>query len=129
MDLEPVHAGHVALGALGGDQGRVDLEDDVVEGCAEVGTVDGRVPGGFGVVRVLAARAVEFDGLEVRDVGETHGEERVGVTHDSGAFPELGFLVLVELLREGLVMDFSTCRRQGTWSSSSTAAYMKTYHF
>jgi hypothetical protein len=32
---------------------------------------------GFGVVKVLAAGAVELDRLEVGDIGETHGEEGV----------------------------------------------------
>lgn len=97
MDLEAVDTGHVALGALGGDQGRVDLEDDVVEGGAEVGAVDGGVAGGFGVVGVFAAGAVELDGFEVGHIGEAHGEEGVGVTHDARAFSEFGLLVLVEL--------------------------------
>lgn len=77
MDLEPVHAWHVPLDALAGDQGRVYLEYDVVERRAEVGTVDGGVPLRLGVVDVFAARAVEFDGFDVGYVGEAHGEERV----------------------------------------------------
>jgi hypothetical protein len=56
------------------------------------------VAGGFGVVGVFAAGAVESYGFEVGDVAEAHWEERVGVAHDARAFPELGLLVLVELL-------------------------------
>jgi hypothetical protein len=52
---------------------------------------------GFRVVEVLAAGAVELDGLEVGDVGEAHGEEGVGVAVDARAFAEFGLFVLVEL--------------------------------
>jgi hypothetical protein len=52
---------------------------------------------GFGVVEVLAAGAVELDGLEVGDIGEAHGEQGVRVTVDAGAFAKLGLFVLVEL--------------------------------
>lgn len=97
VHLEAVDARDVALDALGGDEGRVDLEDDVVERGAKVGAVDGGVARGFRVVEVLAAGAVELDGLEVGDVGEAHGEEGVGVAVDARAFAEFGLFVLVEL--------------------------------
>lgn len=97
MHLEAVDAGDVPLDAFGGDEGGIDLEDDVVEGGAEVGAVDGGMARGFGVVEVLAAGAVELDGLEVGDVGETHREQGVRVTVDAGTFAKLGLLVLVEL--------------------------------
>lgn len=97
VHLEAVDAGDVPLDAFGGDEGGIDLEDDVVEGGAEVGAVDGGMARGFGVVEVLAAGAVELDGLEVGDVGETHGEQGVRVTVDAGTFAKLGLLVLVEL--------------------------------
>ena len=97
MDLEAVDAGDVALNRLEGHEGRVDLEEDVVEGGAKVGAVDGGVSGRLWVVRVLAARAVELDGFEVRDVGEAHREEGVGLAHDAGAFAKVALLVLFEL--------------------------------
>ena len=77
VDLEAVAARHVALYRLGGDEGGVDLEDDVVEGGAKVRAVDGGVAGRLGVVNVLAASAVQLNGLDVGNVGEAHGEERV----------------------------------------------------
>lgn len=84
--------------ALLRDERRVDLEEDVVEGGAEVGAVDGGVAGGFRVVDVLAFGAVHLDGFLVRDVGLTHGEERVRVADYTRAFAKVGFFVLVELI-------------------------------
>lgn len=43
VHLEAVAPWRVALDTLGGDEGRVDLEEDVVEGGAEVGAVDSGV--------------------------------------------------------------------------------------
>jgi hypothetical protein len=54
--------------ALGRKEGRVDEEEQVREGGAEVGAVDRAVARGFGRVDVLAAAAVELDGFLVRDV-------------------------------------------------------------
>lgn len=99
MYFEAVDAGDVSLDALGGDERRVDLEDDVVEGGAEVGTVDGGVTRRLWVVEVLAAGAVEFDWFEVGDIGEAHGEEGMGVAVDARAFSKLGLFVLVELFQ------------------------------
>lgn len=65
MDLESVNSRNVSLGALGGDQGGVDLEDDIVEGGTEVCAVDGRVSGGFGVVEVFTSCTVELDRLDI----------------------------------------------------------------
>lgn len=99
MHLEAVDAGDVPLDAFGWNEGGVDLENDVVEGGAEVGAVDRGVARGFGVVEVLTPGAVELDGLEVGNVGETHGEQRVRVAVDAGTFAKFGLLVLVELSR------------------------------
>lgn len=68
-----------------------------MEGGAEVGSVDGGVAGGFGVVDVFAFGAVEFHGFDAGEVGEAHWEEGVVLTHDAGTFSEVGFLVFVEL--------------------------------
>jgi len=54
--------------ALGRKEGRVDEEEEVREGGAEVGAVDRAVARGFRRVDVLAAAAVELDGFFVRDV-------------------------------------------------------------
>lgn len=108
MHLEAVDAGDVSLDAFGGDEGGVDLEDDVVEGGAEVGAIDGGVARGFGVVEILAAGAVELDGLEVGDIGEAHGEQGVRVAVDARAFTKFRLLVLVELLQRRVVSIFST---------------------
>lgn len=97
VHLEAVDAGDVPFNAFGGDEGGVDLEDDVVKGGAEVGAVDGGVARGFGVVEVLAAGAVELDRLEIGNIGEAHGEQGVRVTVDAGTFAKLGLFVLVEL--------------------------------
>ena len=69
-----------------------------MERGAEVGAVDGGVAGGFGIVQVLAFAAVEFDGLDVREVGHAGREEGVVGAGDAGAFAEVGFFVFFELL-------------------------------
>lgn len=99
VDLEAVDAGHVPLDGLQGDKGGVDLEEDVVEGGAEVGAVDSGVAGRLWIIDVLAASAVQLDGLEVGHVGEAHGQQRVGLAHDAGALSEVALLVLFQLPR------------------------------
>lgn len=69
-----------------------------MEGSAEVGAIDDGVAGGFRIIEVFAACAVEFYGGGVGDVGLAHGEERLGVAEDAGAFAEVGFFELLELL-------------------------------
>ena len=95
MNFETVDAGNVALLGLLGDEGRVDLEEDVVERRAEVGTVDGCVSRGLRVVEIFAFRAVEFDCLLTGVVGLAHWQEWLRVAEDTGTFAEVGFLVLV----------------------------------
>lgn len=97
MHLEAKHPGAIALLALVGHQGRVDLEEDVGEGGAEVGAVDVGVPRRFRVVEVLAFGAVELDGLDVRVVRHAGREERRGAAEDPRAFAEVGFLVFFQL--------------------------------
>ncbi len=110
MDLEAEHAGAVALLALVGHQGRVDLEEDVGEGGAEVGAVDVGVPRRLRVVEVLAFGAVELDGLDVRVVGHAGREERGGAAEDPRAFAEVGFFVFFQLWRgTGIIIGDSSC--------------------
>lgn len=97
VDLEAVAPGRVALGGLGGRQGGVDLEEDLGEGGAEVGAVDGGVAARLWVVEVLAAGAPELDGLLVGDVGQADGQEGVRVAVDAGAFAEVSLFILLEL--------------------------------
>lgn len=97
MDLEAEDARHVPFQTLCRYQRRVDLEDDVVEGGAKVGSVDGGVAARLRVVHVLAAGAVELDGFNVGDVRQAHGEERVVKAVDAGAFAKLGFLIFFKL--------------------------------
>jgi hypothetical protein len=78
-------------------QGRVDLEEDVVEGGAEVGAVDAVVARGLGVVDVLALGAVEFDIAGVGDVVLAHGEQVLGFAEDARAFAEGALLVFLDL--------------------------------
>jgi len=98
VDLEAVAPGRVALDGLGGRQGGVDLEEDLGEGGAEVGAVDGGVAARLWVVEVLAPGAPELDGLLVRDVSQADGQEGVRVAVDAGAFAEVGLLVLLQLV-------------------------------
>lgn len=69
-----------------------------MERGTEIGAVDGGVPGGFGVVEVFALGAVELDELGAGRVGHAGGEEVVGFAVDAGAFAEIAFFVLFELL-------------------------------
>lgn len=97
MYFESVDSGLVASQALLGVQGGIHLEEDGVEGGAEVGTVDGGVAGGFGVVDVFAFGAVEFDGALVGEVGLAHGQEGMAFTQDARTLAKVAFLVLVKL--------------------------------
>ncbi len=76
MQPKPIDTGFVTTRALAGQQGRVDLEEDVMEGGTEICAIDGCVSGGFGVVQVLATGAVEFDCFDGDEVRETHGGGR-----------------------------------------------------
>ena len=62
MNPKPKHLRLVPSNRFGRQHVGVDLEEDVVEGGAEVGAVDGGVTRGLGVVEVFAAAAVEFYG-------------------------------------------------------------------
>lgn len=97
VHLEAVDARRVALVALVWDEGRVDLEDDIVKGAAKVGAVNRGVPRRLWVVQVFAARAVQLHRLLVRRVALSHGQQRMRVTHDPGTLAEFRFLVLFEL--------------------------------
>ena len=54
--------------ALGRDEARVDEEEQVREGGAEVRAVDGTVAGRFGRIDIFTPPAVQLDGLFVRYV-------------------------------------------------------------
>ena len=103
MHAETVDARLVAALGLGGRQGRVDLEEDVVEAGAEVGAVDGVVARGFGIVDVLAARAVELDVRHVGYVVLAHGQQVLRLADDARAFAEDA---LFEFLHLSVLLDF-----------------------
>jgi len=98
VHAETVDAGLVAALRLRGRQGRVDLEQDVVEGGAEVGAVDGVVARGFRVVDVLTARAVELHVGHVGHVVLAHGQQVLGFADDARAFAEDALFELLHLL-------------------------------
>jgi hypothetical protein len=64
---------------------------------AEVSTVYGAMPRGFGRVEVFAAPAVEFDRLLVGDVGESDRQERLEGAENARATAKIGSFVLFEL--------------------------------
>jgi hypothetical protein len=97
VHLKAEDPGLVAALALGRQHVGVHLEEDVVEGGAEVGAVDDGVARRLWVVEVFAAGAVELHGGGVCDVGLAHGEERLGLAHDAGALAEVGLFELLEL--------------------------------
>lgn len=115
MDLEAKRAWDVALHALAGNQRRVDLEEDVVERGAEVGAVNTGVSRRLGIVGVLAPGAVKLHGLLIRNIGEPHGQEGVGIAEDARTFAEVGFLIFVEL-QAMLVF----CKVTGSWAGGLT---------
>lgn len=43
MNFKTIDSGRISIVALGRDECGVDLENDIVEGCAEICAVDGRV--------------------------------------------------------------------------------------
>lgn len=97
MDFEAVDTGEVSLGALSGDQGGVHLEDDVMERCAEVSSIDSAVSSRLGVVEILASCTVQLDSLDIGIVRLAHWQERVLLAHNARALSKVRLLVLVEL--------------------------------
>jgi len=65
MNLEAINSWDVSIVALRGNECGVNLKYDVVEGCAKVRAVYGRVSRGFWVVDVFTFRAVELDCFDV----------------------------------------------------------------
>ena len=68
-----------------------------MEGGAEVSTVEAAVAGGFGVVEVLAFRAVEFYVRGVGDVVLACREEVLVFADDAGAFAEDALFMFLHL--------------------------------
>ena len=85
--------------ALGRDEARVDEEEQVREGGAEVRAVDRAVPRRLRRVDVLAAAAVELDGLLIWYVSQPDGQERLLQAKDARAAPEVASFVLLKLER------------------------------
>lgn len=112
VDPEAVDPGLVSFLRLLRDQRGVDLEQDVLEGGAEVGAVDGGVAGGFRVVEVFTFGAVELDGLDVGVVRHAHGEERVVFAHDARTLAEIALLVFLQLVRAGSVSSLGPRRME-----------------
>ena len=54
---------------------------------------------GFRGINVFASTTVELDGFFVRDVGETDGEARLGLTENTRTSTKVCSLVFLELLR------------------------------
>ena len=67
------------------------------ERSPEVCPIYRAVARGFWRVDIFASAAVELDGLFVCNVGQTDGEEWLGLAKDTRTAPEIDFLVLLEL--------------------------------
>ena len=67
------------------------------KGGAEVRAVDRAVAGGFRRVDVLAAAAIQLDGLFVGNIGETYRKERLRLTEYAWAAAKVCALVFLEL--------------------------------
>lgn len=97
MHPEPVDLRFVAALGLWRQEAGVHLEEDVMERGAEVGAIDDGVAGGFWIVEVLAARAVELDSADVGVVVLAHGEQILTFAGKARAFAEVALLEFVEL--------------------------------
>jgi hypothetical protein len=97
MDAEPENARLVTTNTLLGDQGRIHLEENIMERSSEICSVDRGMARRLGIVDILALGAIELHGLDVGEVRKTHGEERVLLAHDTRALSEVAFLVLIKL--------------------------------
>lgn len=60
MHPKPVQSRFISALGFRRDESRVDLEEDVVEGCAKICAVDGIVATAFRIVEVLTFGAIEF---------------------------------------------------------------------
>lgn len=98
VHAEPKDLGLVAPAGLCRHEGRVDLEEDVVEAGPEVGSVDGGVARRLRVVNVLALGAKELDRLQARVVARPEGQQRVAVAEDPRAASEVALFELVHHL-------------------------------
>lgn len=97
MHLEPKNPWLISPDAFLGYQGWVNLEQDVLERGAKVSAIDSGVSGRFWVVEVFAFAAVEFDGLDVGEVGHAGWEERVVLAHNAGTFAKVAFFIFLKL--------------------------------
>lgn len=70
VNLEAKDFGLVAPDRLLRDQGRVNLEENVLKRGAKVSAIDVGVAAGFWVVQVLAFTTIELDGLCMWVIGE-----------------------------------------------------------
>lgn len=71
------------------------------ERCSKVGAIDESVAVRFGGIDVFAARAVEFDGLDVGCVAEADGEEGLLVAVDARATAKVCAAVFLKLWGRG----------------------------
>lgn len=101
MHFEAVDGGLVATPGLCREEGRVLLEEDVVEGCAKVCAVDGGMARGLGVVEVFAARTVQLDRVYTCYIGYTHWKKMLLFAVNARALSERAFFVLLGLPRRG----------------------------
>ncbi len=67
------------------------------ESRPEVGSIDRAMSVGFWGIDIFTSRTVEFDCFLIGDIGETDGEEGLGVTVDSRTSAEICFSVFLEL--------------------------------
>jgi hypothetical protein len=96
--LETEAPGAVALIALLRDQCGVGLGQDMREGGAEVGSVDGGMSRRLGGVNVLALRAVKLDALRMWKIRETDRKEGVRAAEHTRTAAKVAFLIFIELL-------------------------------
>lgn len=112
VNAEPEDLGLVTPARLDRHQGRVDLKQNVVEGAAKVGAVDGGMATGFGVVDVLAFGAEQLDALLARVVARPERQQRVAVAQDARAPAKVGPLELVDHLGQPARRDDVPCVHQ-----------------
>jgi hypothetical protein len=87
----------------------------VREGSSEIGSIYRTVARGFGRVDIFASTAIEFDRFFVCNVGQTDGEEWLGLTKDARTASEIDLLVFLELDEsdKGVSVEFRGQSKRG----------------
>lgn len=99
MDFESINSWGISFIALWRDECGVDLEEDVVERCTKVCSINSCVARRFGVVDILAFGTVELYCFKVWVVRLSHRQQGLRFAHHSRAFAKIILFVLLKLFK------------------------------